>query len=219
MRRRPPSPPPRWMRHSLAFAPAVGMTACTASVLLVHPMLIDVVTLPLSVLAVLPLWWFARSQLRADRHATPPMTDRYRTLARLLDTSGDGEVRVDVDGQVAILLLDERHKNGSASRAFMRFDRNELAEAADDEWRTPVVFHQFTLDDARPVVRHRIGAVIFTCGEDGHTRMADVPQPPQRRRDLLKTAFLLDRTAADIPAVNDLDVLIEQIRSGTTPTA
>jgi hypothetical protein len=147
------------------------------------------------------LWWFARHELRADRHATPPMADRYRTLARLLDGASDSEVRV--DDQVAILLVDERHKDGTASRAFMRFDRNELAEASDAAWRTPVVFHQFTLDTARPVVRHRIGAVTFTRGEDGRTRMADVPQPQRRPRDLAKTPFLLDRTAADIPPVPD----------------
>lgn len=219
MRRSSSPPPPRWLRRTIAFAPAVGMTLCTSSVLLVHPTLIDVVTVTLSVLAVLPLWWFARRELRADRHATPLMADRYRTLARLLDDTGDGGVLVDTRDQVAIMLVDERHENGFACRAFMRFDRNELAEAADAAWRTPVVFHQFTLDTARPVVRHRVGAVTFTRGEDGHTRMTDVPQPPRRRRDFKKTAFLLDRTAADIPPVPDLDVLIGQLQAGTTHTA
>lgn len=217
MRRRSPSPPPRWLRRTLPFAPVVGMTICVASVFLTHPTLIDVITVPLCLLALLSLGWLALSELRAERHATPEMTACYRTLARLLDDAGDGGVLVDDYDQVAFLLIDERSKDGTARRAFRRFDRAELADASETAG-TPAVFHQFSLDTFRPVVRHRIGAITITRGENGCARMTDIPAPRQRRRDLLRTARMLARTAADIPPVDALDELIVQLESSSAPT-
>jgi hypothetical protein len=70
MRQRSPSPPPRWLRRTLPFALVVGVTICVASVFLTYPTVIDLLTVPLSLLALLCLGGLALSELRAERHAT-----------------------------------------------------------------------------------------------------------------------------------------------------
>ncbi len=217
MRRRSPMPPPRWVRRTMPFAPVVGLTTCVVSVFLARPTLVDLVTVPLCLLALVCLGVLALSELRAERHASPEMTACYRVLAQLLDDADDGGVLIDDEDQVAFLLIDERTDDGRSRRAFRRFDRAELADASETTG-TPAVYHQFTLDTSRPVVRHRIGAITITRGEDGCARMADVPAPRQRRRDLLRTARMLARTGADIPPVDSLDELIVQLQSSSAPT-
>jgi hypothetical protein len=218
MSRRAPSPPPRWVRRTLPCAPVVGATICVVAVFLTHPTIVDIVTVPLCLLALLCLGGLAVRELRAERHATPEMTACYGVLARLLDDASDGGVLVDDEDQVAFLLIDERTDDGRSRRAFRRFDRDELAEASETAG-APAVYHQFTLDTFRPVVRHRIGAITITRDENGHARMTDVPAPRQRRRDLLRTAHMIARTGADIPPVDSLDELIVQLQSSSTPTA
>lgn len=207
------SPPPRWLRRVVAFVPLTVLTVCPALVFLVHPMLIDVVTVLMSLAAVLVGVWVVKVELRADRHATPSMAATYRALTRLLDGAHDREVRVDSQYQVTILLMNDRGENGSTWRSVLRLNQTELDEAGWNGVSTPVVFDEFVLDHAHSVVRHRFGAVMITRDSDGHACIVGIPAPEQDEVDA-DVARMLDRTGVDIALTTDLDDLIKQIRAG-----
>ncbi|HEX7307915.1 hypothetical protein [Lentzea sp.] len=213
--RRSSSPPPRWVRRVLVGTPLVVAVAAAVVVPLVHLGGLGVAVAVACVLVALAGAWLVRAELKADRHVTPPMAARYRALARLLDNADDREVRVDPARRYSILLRDERLRNGSVRRALLRFDQNELEGAGHGGVGTPLVFDHFSLDPARPLVRHRLDAVTITRGPDGKASIAGIPEPWQDERAVAETARLLTATAADIPPVADLDVLIAQIRSGS----
>jgi hypothetical protein len=206
------SPPPRWLRRAAAFVPLTIMTMCPALVFLVRPTLINVLTVSVSVAAAVIGGWVVRRELRADRHATPSMTSRYRALARLLAEGHDREVRHDAEHRVTILLMDDRGERGASRRAILRFDQAELDDAGTNGTGTPVVFEQFTLDHDRAIVRHWFGAVTVTRGADGDARVAGIPEPDQHEVNAA-VAGLLDRTGVDLALIPDLDDLINQIRS------
>lgn len=213
--RRSSSPPPRWLRRALAFTPLVLATAGAGAVLSAHLGWISVAAAAVCSFTAGAGVWLVRAELRADRHATPPMAARYRVLAGLLDNAADREVRLDPARRYSILLRDERLENGSLRRALLRFDQRELECAGHGGVGTPLVFDHFLLDSTRPLVRHRLGAVTITRGPNGRARIAGIPEPRQDRRAAAETARLLATTAADIPPVADLDVLIAQIRAGS----
>ncbi|MGI5507401.1 hypothetical protein [Lentzea sp. CA-135723] len=211
-------PLPRWLRRTTAFIPLAVLTGCPTAVFLVHPALINVITVPLALLATGVGIWVVRVDLRADRHATPSMAARYRALAQLLDDADDREVRLDPERRFSILLRDESLATGSGRRALLRFDQAELDRAGHDGVATPVVFDHFSLDPVRPVVRHWFGAVTITRDQDGRTYITDIPQPHHDKRAASEAARLLTTTAADIAELDDLDVLIIQIQTATAIT-
>ncbi|MFD5830927.1 hypothetical protein [Lentzea sp. NPDC060358] len=209
------SPRPRWLRRTLVCTPPALSAAGAAAVVLAQPTWIGFGIAVLCLLAVAVEAELVREELRADRHATPSMAQRYRLLARLLDAADDREVRVDPAHRYSILLQEERLADGSLQRSLLRFDQDELERAGHDGVSTPLVFDHFSLDPARPLVRHRFGAVTVTRDAEGRARVIGIPEPHRDRQAMAEIARLLASTAADIPPLEDLDVLIAQIRSAS----
>ncbi|KOV87581.1 hypothetical protein ADL03_06715 [Nocardia sp. NRRL S-836] len=143
------------------------------------------------------------------------METRYFMLSRLFEGAGAGDVLVNADEGVAIMLVGNRGKDGVARRSVLRFDHAEFDAAGLGGTATPVVFEQFFLDPARPVVRHRVSVLAISRTEGGTVCIAAMPARRRKRRDVAKTDRMVDRLAADIPPVTDLDVLIDQVQSST----
>lgn len=202
----------------MIFGPVTGLSVVTGTVLVARPTLFDALTVSVFVLSLVPLVSLARRELRAERHVTAAMETRYFTLSRLLEGAGAGDVLVDADEGVAIMLVSNRGKDGVALRSVLRFDRAEFDAAGQGGTATPVVFEQFFLDPARPVVRHRVSALAISRTEDGGVGITAMPARRRKRREVAKTDRLVDRLAADIPQVTDLDALIDQVQSSTART-
>lgn len=212
------SPPPRWLRRTMIFGPVTGLSVVTGAVFVARPTLFDAVSVSMCVLALVPLLSVARKELRAERHVTPAMETRYFTLSRLLDSAGADDVLVDADEDVAIMLVRNHDKDGSVLRSILRFDRTEFDQAGQDGMPTPMVFEQFFLDLARPVVRVRVSALAITRTEDGGVSISAMPPQRRKRREVARMDRLVASMAADIPLVTDLDVLIDQVQSSTART-
>lgn len=211
------SPPPRWKRRTIAVAPAAGLTTTTLAVLLLRTNLAAVI-MTVYLLSLLVVVWLIRKELREERHATWPMQARYRALARLIDDAGD-DVLVDADGRFVIMLVSHRgRRGGPVPRSVLRFRRGEFFAAGQHGIRTEVVFEQFLLDTVRPVVRYRIDVIAITRSTDGSTRIAAVPRPDLGRRNAARNIRVVARLAADIPAIAELDTLINQVHSSTVST-
>ncbi|WP_394620034.1 hypothetical protein JNUCC0626_13305 [Lentzea sp. JNUCC 0626] len=211
------SPPSRWLRRSMIFGPVVVLPVVVVAVFLVLPALLCVVFLAVCLPALVFLISSARRELRAERHATPEMRARYEALSRLF-REGFGVVLDNVDEDVAIMLVSGRGRNGSELRSVLRFDRGEFDAAGRDGRPTPVVFAQFFLDPVRAVVRHRVSVLAMSRTDKGSPSISVVPSRPRSRRETRKTDRLVERLAADIPSLGELDVLIGQVQSSTART-
>jgi hypothetical protein len=95
--------------------------------------------------------------------------------------------------------VSNRGKDGVALRSVLRFDHAEFDAAGQGGTATPVVFEQFFLDPARPVVRHRVSALAISRTEDGPVGITAMPARRRKRREAANTDRLVDRLAADIP--------------------
>jgi hypothetical protein len=202
----------------MIFGPVPGLSVVATTAFLARPTLFDIVTVSVCVLTLIPLTLLARKELRAERHVSPEMQTRYTTLLQLLNGASAEDVLVTADSDVAIMLVTNQSRDGSVMRSVLRFDREEFEAAGQDETSTPVVFEQFFLDPARPLVRHRINVIAVTRPENGGTRFSVVSPQKRTRWQAAKMDRLIDRLAADIPSVSDLDVLIAQVQSSTART-
>ncbi|MFD4668667.1 hypothetical protein ACFWNN_02975 [Lentzea sp. NPDC058450] len=198
----------------MIFGPVVVLPVTVAAVFVALPALFRIAALAAGVPALVYLISSARRELRVDRHATPEMRARYDDLSGLF-REGAGVVLDNVDEGVAIMLVNGRAGKGAELRSVLRFDRGEFEAAGRDGRPTPVVFAQFFLDPVRAVVRHRVSVLAVSRTEKGTPIISAVPSPPRSRRETRKTDRLVERLAADIPSLRDLDVLIGQVQSST----
>lgn len=211
------TPPRPWLRRVTVWTPVV----CVSLLLLTAPfvpgdqfavsVLMAVVFAGLLAAFVVIL----RTELAEERHTSPAMQTRYERLAALLAAHHDQEALVPPDSDAVILCLDERGRHGSRRLEFQRFARAEVTTALRDD-QHPLVYDRFCLDNARPLVTHRLAAATLTRSETNRLMLSPVPAPTRRWWQRVRLALALARNGATVATVDELDVLITQIQAATS---
>lgn len=201
-------PTPRGVRLLDAFGPVFGMLVIGLGGLVV-PTSVFGWCITVAALTALPLAALrARSLLAAERFVSAATADRYRTLVGLLDELGPGQQQLFTAGGL-ILAVNEKIASGSSLRQYLRLDSTQETTATGAH-----LCDLYTLDADRPVVHHEL-RVTATEADAGDTMWADLRRRPIRtvwRK--LRLEMQLTRTGIDLVGIDELDVLIAQVREG-----
>lgn len=211
------TPPAQWLRRAIAWAPVV----CVSLLLVTAPFVPgDQVAVSVTMAVVFAALLVAfvtilRTELAEERHTSPAMQARYERLAVLLAAHHDQEALLPPHCGTVILCLDELGRHGSRRLEFQRFDRAEVTTALHDDQR-PLVYDRFCLDNARPLVTHRLAAATLTRSETNRLMLTPVPAPTRRWWQRARLALSLARNGTDVATIDELDVLITQILAATS---